>query len=109
MMKLPEDKQAALEFIEQLNHAVATCLKQNNLSSLQETYEIRNRLIETFFERFVDDLTQQDMNYFSQLKVYDDNMLKAMQAEKSKVLSESASHKKFRDGIRSYNRVANKS
>jgi len=107
-MKLPADKKEAIEFIRQCNEAVNTCLEQENISALQETFEIRNQLIEVFFKRFSSQLTNKDMEFFRALKLKDAQILIAMKGIRNKVLSESSTLKKNKQGIRSYSRISKK-
>ncbi len=107
-MKLPADKKEAIEFIRQCNEAVNTCLEQENISALQETFEIRNQLIEVFFKRFSSQLTNKDMDFFRALKLKDAQILIAMKGIRNKVLSESSTLKKNKQGIRSYSIISKK-
>jgi len=107
-MKLPADKKEAIEFIRQCNEAVNTCLEQENISALQETFEIRNQLIEVFFKRFSSQLTNKDMEFFRALKLKDAQILIAMKGVRNKVLSESSTLKKNKQGIRSYSIISKK-
>ena len=107
-MKLPADKKEAIEFIRQCNEAVNTCLEQENISALQETFEIRNQLIEVFFKRFSSQLTNKDMEFFRALKLKDAQILIAMKGIRNKVLSESSTLKKNKQGIRSYSIISKK-
>ncbi len=108
MAKLPQDKQAALKFIEQYNSAVKTCLEQDNISALRDTMEIRDQFIKEFFERFSNELTSKDISFFSEIKAQDEVVNKNMKAVKSSVFSKSEKYKKFRHGIKSYTSIANK-
>jgi len=107
-MKLPEDKKEAIDFIKQCNEAVNTCLEQENISALKETFEIRNQLIEVFFKRFSSQLTNKDMDFFRALKLKDAQILIAMKGIRNKVLSESSTLKKNKQGIRSYSIISKK-
>jgi len=107
-MKLPVDKQEAIEFIKQCNEAVNTCLEQENISALKETFEIRNQLIEEFFKRFSSQLSNKDMAYFKVLKSKDANTLNSMKELKNRVLSDASTLKKNKQGIRSYSNISKK-
>jgi len=107
-MKLPADKKEAIEFIRQCNEAVNTCLEQENVSALKETFDIRNQLIEVFFKRFSSQLTNKDMDFFRALKLKDAQILIAMKGIRNKVLSESSTLKKNKQGIRSYSSISKK-
>ncbi len=108
MAKLPQDKQAALKFIEQYNNAVKTCLDQDNISALKETMEIRDQFVQDYFEHFTNELTEQDIQFFFELKALDKGVVKKLEALKKKVLDESSENRRFRYGIRSYKSVENK-
>ena len=107
-MKLPSAKKNALEFIRQCNAAVNTCLEQENVSALQETFEIRNKLIEEFFKRFSAQLSEQDMAFFKDLKLQDAKIINDMKGVKSQVLSDASTLKKNKQGIRSYTNISKK-
>ncbi|MEY8240953.1 MAG: hypothetical protein RPT25_11455 [Cycloclasticus sp.] len=108
MAKLPKDKQEALKFIEQYNNAIKTCLEQDNIAALKETMGIRDQIIQDFFENFKNELTEKDIQFYIELKSLDEEVVENLEVVKSKILIESSEKKKSRDGIRSYNRVANK-
>jgi len=107
-MKLPADKQEALEFIKQCNEAVNTCLEQDNISALKETFEIRNQLIEEFFKRFSSQLSNKDVEFFKVLRSEDANTLNSMKKLKDKVLSDASTLKKNKSGIQSYSSISKK-
>ncbi len=107
-MQLPNNKQAALKIIEQYNDAIKTCLEQNNVSALQETYDIRSNLIKEFFEKFSSRINEDDRIFFEGVKAIDAGAVKAMKEVKKKTLSEISSQKKTRKGINSYHEIAKK-
>ena len=107
-MKLPEEKQAALKYIEQYNNAVITCLKQNDIQALQETYEIRNLLIVDFFKCFSQELDVSDMEFFQGVEALDESVATSMKILKAEVAVEFGTRKKFKSGIGMYKKIANK-
>ncbi len=107
-MELPKNKQDALDLIEQYNDAIKTCLEQDNISALQETYDIRNSLIKLFFKQFDGKMSEADIRYFKELKSRDEKSMTLLEEIKRKVLKDSASQKKSRDGIKCYNRIGSK-
>ncbi len=105
-MQLLNEKKAALKIIEQYNNAIKTCLEQNNISALQETYGLRSHLISDFFEKYSSLLNEDDQVFFDNIKVRDAGVLKAMQKVKKQVLSDVSSQNKTKKGINIYHNIA---
>lgn len=106
-MQLLDEKKAALKIIEQYNNAIKTCLEQNNISALQETYGLRSHLISDFFEKYSSLLNEDDQVFFDDIKIRDAGVLKAMQEVKRQVLSDVSSQNKTKKGINIYHNIAN--
>ncbi len=102
-MQLSNEKKAALKIIEQYNNAIKTCLEQNNLSALQETYDLRDELITSFFESFSSALNVSDQVFFEKIKFLDASVSTALSKIRADVSKESSFLKKNREGIRTYN------
>ena len=105
-MLLQENKQTALKIIEQYNDAINTCLNQNNITALEETYELRNELIKQFFENYSSLLNQKDQEFFEDIKTLDANVLIAMRTVKDSVVTEVTINKKKRSGITAYQTIS---
>ena len=105
-MPLLDDKQAALNKIDQYNNAIKTCLEQNNLSAMQETYDLRNELMTQFFEKYSSVLNESDQYFFENIKAKDASIVKSMQGVKKQVLRDVSSQNKKRKGLNSYYDIA---
>ncbi len=106
-MQLSDEKKAALKIIEQYSNAIKTSLEQNNISALQETYDLRSHLISNFFEKYSSLLNEDDQVFFNDIKFRDAGVLKAMQEVKRQVLSDVSSQNKTKKGINIYHNIAN--
>ncbi len=105
-MSLLDDKHAALKIIDQYNNAIKTCLEQNNLSAMQETYDLRNELITHFFEKYSSILNERDQVFFENIKAKDAGIIKSMLGVKKQVLRDVSSQNKTRKGLNSYYDIA---
>lgn len=105
-MSVKENKLKALKKIEQFNNAISTCLEQDNITALKETYEIRDRFIHEFFKDYSTFLSDDDELYFEDLKKFDTQVVSTIKKVKESIAEEISFSKKTRTGINNYQRIA---
>lgn len=105
-MTIQEDKQRCFDTIEQYNNALSTCIEQNNITALQETYTIRDKLIQKFFTDYGAQLSKTDQVFFEKIKAFDSKLAIEMKKEKNTILKDLSSRKKMQSGIDDYQRIS---
>ena len=105
-MTIQENKQKCFKTIEQYNDAITTCIDQDNISALQDTYKIRDKLIHDFFNEFSSILTDADQAFFEKLKAFDSDVTRTMKGVKNSIVDEVSFRKKSRSGINNYQQIS---
>ncbi|MEY8205906.1 MAG: hypothetical protein RPR40_12665 [Bermanella sp.] len=107
-MKKTINKRSILAEISQQNQAIETSIEQNDLPLIQVAYEVREALILNYFELFANAIDANDVEFFSEIKLFDSKNKAILKKIKIEVLEASTTQRKIRNGVKAYNMIFNK-
>jgi len=96
------NKQESKQRIQQYTDALRTCLEQDSMEDLEETQQLRHKLIEAFFKQFGTELTDSDQSFFEDILQQDEQLASEITQKKKDYFESVKVQKRLQDGLSAY-------